>query len=70
MKPQLILDPAEFISISGSPKSLVIDEENQRTYATIEEGKTVVIVIDLKTRKQVAGWLNDCHFPLLRNGSV
>ena len=58
MKPKPTLEHTGFISIPGGPESLVIDEENKRAYTNIEEGKTAVIVIDLKTREEVASWLN------------
>lgn len=48
-----------FVEVKGGPESLLIDETRVRAYTHLWEGKTVSI--DLKSRKIVSTWANDCH---------
>ncbi len=52
------LTPAGTIPIKGGPESLVVDPAGGRAYTHLWSGKTVVL--DLKTRRPVAEWVNGC----------
>ncbi|TAN08622.1 MAG: hypothetical protein EPN38_01430 [Rhodanobacteraceae bacterium] len=61
LSPRPVLTPATVISIPGGPESLEIDNQRNRAYSNLWQGKTVAMA--LTTHKVLAEWPDTCKRP-------